>query len=684
MFTAKTQVADPLHAFYDEAVAECEAQGRRLCTEAEIEQCCRMGAEYGDGVSFGLHNELPVWTAEICEHEEDGTTSAESLVELMHDDGWTPYRLSSYGLSSPIIAIGEPTISVGPHPSHVGYEYGYDNMTNIAALNFRNVKLPRSARIQKATIVFGNDTTGSGHLGVLLSAVANCDASAVGEEAASNWSFPQIVPLCEDRCNISSSFDATVHDLTNDGICDDGGEGSSFDACLHGQDCSDCPPRGHSGAGLPDWPYGWDGSSRQTYVEWHPMDWSVTYPHDVGRRETPDLTTLLQPLVNDASWPVQGGCQVLSGFRRRSSRLVESHTLLSLFCHVPQVTVFMQHGEGSGTRTFASGGQAPGTVYLDLQYREPDQLAQLRWAVPPPSSTVSATVVSAQYDVRQQTVLAARHESAELPAPIAEVYALESTPRLLAVDPDEGPSVGGLLTTVTIDVGTTPVVGRNITIDEILLVGIRCDMHAEPGVTGVVRPLAQYYGKASGIFGTIDPVSAQGNIYQVQCVSGAYNGGRVTAGMTGLGLVHVRTNLGVAAYSADAPYQYIDYWSSPTTWDGGVLPREGDSVFIYAGRNIMLDVSPPRLMLIWVQGGLTFARKDLELDAHYIIVQVNFSDSDGPITLPSGPSHMPLHLLVRRTDRSQLGRRAGLSSSKLPSHFMARPHLSTCPSTDPR
>jgi hypothetical protein len=68
-------------------------------------------------------------------------------------------------------------------------------------------------------------------------------------------------------------------------------------------------------------------------------------------------------------------------------------------------------------------------------------------------------------------------------------------------------------------------------------------------------------------------------------------------------------------------YQYIDAWSRNTTWGGEAPPIEGDTVVIPPGHRVLLDVSPPRLFALVVQGTLEFADEaDIRLDAHYIIV----------------------------------------------------------------
>ena len=52
---------------------------------------------------------------------------------------------------------------------------------------------------------------------------------------------PAIAQFCEDDCQMS--FGGFSLDYTNDGECDDGGEGSSYDSCAIGKDCSDCGAR---------------------------------------------------------------------------------------------------------------------------------------------------------------------------------------------------------------------------------------------------------------------------------------------------------------------------------------------------------------------------------------------------------------------------------------------------------
>lgn len=90
-------------------------------------------------------------------------------------------------------------------------------------------------------------------------------------------------------------------------------------------------------------------------------------------------------------------------------------------------------------------------------------------------------------------------------------------------------------------------------------------------------------------------------------------------------------------------------WSSPAAWPGGHVPAAGDSVVIPAGTAISLDVSPPPLASLTVDGALVFDEADLELTAGWIMVAGTFriGTSAAPfqhhatITLtgsPDGPS----------------------------------------------
>ena len=53
---------------------------------------------------------------------------------------------------------------------------------------------------------------------------------------------------------------------------------------------------------------------------------------------------------------------------------------------------------------------------------------------------------------------------------------------------------------------------------------------------------------------------------------------------------------------------------------GSTLPVKGDSVWVPTGQTLVLDVSPPSMYMIIVQGSLIFDRTDIELRASCILV----------------------------------------------------------------
>ena len=60
-------------------------------------------------------------------------------------------------------------------------------------------------------------------------------------------------------------------------------------------------------------------------------------------------------------------------------------------------------------------------------------------------------------------------------------------------------------------------------------------------------------------------------------------------------------------------------WSDPASWPGGKVPGEGDAVTIGRDRDIVLDVAPPALRSLTVNGKLSFSNdRDLELKTDWI------------------------------------------------------------------
>ena len=73
--------------------------------------------------------------------------------------------------------------------------------------------------------------------------------------------------------------------------------------------------------------------------------------------------------------------------------------------------------------------------------------------------------------------------------------------------------------------------------------------------------------------------------------------------------------------SAQAPASALhrSRWSDPASWPGGKVPRDGDAVTIGRDKDIVLDVSPPTLRSLTVNGKLSFSDdRNLELKTDWI------------------------------------------------------------------
>ncbi|NNL68891.1 MAG: hypothetical protein HKO70_02900, partial [Acidimicrobiia bacterium] len=80
-----------------------------------------------------------------------------------------------------------------------------------------------------------------------------------------------------------------------------------------------------------------------------------------------------------------------------------------------------------------------------------------------------------------------------------------------------------------------------------------------------------------------------------------------TAGRLGLGAAPPSAHAGAAL------------WSDPATW-GGSVPVAGETVTIPAGTAVRLDVSPPALSGLRVDGTLVFDRRNLSLTTDWLVV----------------------------------------------------------------
>ncbi len=83
------------------------------------------------------------------------------------------------------------------------------------------------------------------------------------------------------------------------------------------------------------------------------------------------------------------------------------------------------------------------------------------------------------------------------------------------------------------------------------------------------------------------------------------------------------------------PGQQSFKWSDPNAW-GGKVPAAGATVTIPANKYIVLDVSPPALKGLQIDGGLVFDDKDLELTSNWVMVhgsgRLEVGRTDKPFT----------------------------------------------------
>ena len=167
----------------------------------------------------------------------------------------------------------------------------------------------------------------------------------------------------------------------------------------------------------------------------------------------------------------------------------------------------------------------------------------------------------------------------EIELPSTFTYDAPATARVQAVHPDHGTTLGGTEVTVA---------GDNF-----------------GNATGEIQVIID------AVPCTVTAVSKR----EIKCVTGA----RVAIVEPSIRVVLGNSD---AVIGGGASFTYIDRWSPETTWGGLGLPDEGDSVVIPKGQTVLLDVSPPRLVLLVVEGELIFEdAQDLELQATYIFIR---------------------------------------------------------------
>jgi hypothetical protein len=103
---------------------------------------------------------------------------------------------------------------------------------------------------------------------------------------------------------------------------------------------------------------------------------------------------------------------------------------------------------------------------------------------------------------------------------------------------------------------------------------------------------------------------------EIQCRTGSHRTtlqAQVEVSVRGKGIAEHENN--------PVMFEYIDLWSSQFTWGGEELPAFGESVYIKSGQTVYLDISPPELNLVLIEGALIFSdEQDIDFQAKYIFV----------------------------------------------------------------
>jgi hypothetical protein len=185
-------------------------------------------------------------------------------------------------------------------------------------------------------------------------------------------------------------------------------------------------------------------------------------------------------------------------------------------------------------------------------------------------------------------------------------YAAALTPHVQWISRQNGTRAGGT---------TLRLMGRGFVpgATTVHLAGVPCALSAADVGSYRGRSLCLWPGVDCGGLG-VDPSGEH-----LTCLTGAWDfaGDPFDREVT----VHVPTGDALAA--PHVRWSYVNLWSDPTTWGGLPPPVKGESVVVTLGEYIVLDVSPPELNLLTIQGTLEFARGvgDLHLNCSYIVLQ---------------------------------------------------------------
>jgi hypothetical protein len=157
-------------------------------------------------------------------------------------------------------------------------------------------------------------------------------------------------------------------------------------------------------------------------------------------------------------------------------------------------------------------------------------------------------------------------------------YSPDLTPALTSVNPKRGSTEGGTKVTLS---GTFPELPLEaITIS---IAGFPCTNISQENATSIACITSAPYSNETSPASRKKPQGPQ----------------RVRLNFADRGDAEHVNNRTVA-------YEYVDLWSRQTTWGGNPPPVDGDSVLVPANATVLLDVSPPVLYAVVLEGNLVF------------------------------------------------------------------------------
>ena len=172
-------------------------------------------------------------------------------------------------------------------------------------------------------------------------------------------------------------------------------------------------------------------------------------------------------------------------------------------------------------------------------------------------------------------------------------YSLAATPLVSGITPTNGSSLGGTSVTIT-GQGFGSAASTSVALQ-----GYPCTVQSVTSSSIVCTSTSRLVAGLSSTGWQIDVLTgASGRALLVQ-----------QGGVSGVPLINPVLPL----------FRYLDRWSAKNTWAYDEPPLAGDTVIIPQGQTVLMDVSPPQLFVLLVQGVLVWDNQDgLGLDAEYI------------------------------------------------------------------